>query len=98
MHVTSGTMKLFRDGKIMLLAGVLMLGMALAPYTHAMDMHHNSMGMGDCSTSAHCLACGIPLPSSTRIDPSLPPSLDAIVSFHIQKVVGPTEAHYHPPR
>jgi len=90
-------MKLFRNKKIILLATVLMLGMALAPYAHAMELHHHSMDMSDCSTSVHCLACGNPLPSNTRIDYSLSPSLDAMVSFSIQKVIGPAVSHYHPP-
>lgn len=91
-------MKFLRDRKIVFLAGILILGMALAPYTQAMEMHHDSMGMGDCSAAVHCLACGNSLPSSTRIVHHLFPSLDTLVSFHIQKVVGPTESHYRPPR
>jgi hypothetical protein len=91
-------MKLFRNRKIVLLAVTLMLGVVLAPNVHAMKMHHDSMEMADCSLSAHCQACGNPLPSSTRIDSSLPPSLDAAVLMCIQKVAGPIEPLYHPPR
>jgi hypothetical protein len=90
-------MKIFRDRKIIFLAVVLMLGVTLAPYAHAMELHHHSMDMGDCSASVHCQACGNPLPSNTRIDHSLSPSLDVRVAFHIQKVAPPTEKHYHPP-
>lgn len=89
---------MFRNRKIALLAAVLMLAMALAPYSYAMDMHSHSMDMGDCSASVHCPACGNPLPSNIRIDHSLSLSLDAMVSFPIQKVIGPAESHYHPPR
>lgn len=97
LFCTGGAMKIFRDRKIVVFAAVLILGLALAPYSHAMNMHPHSMEMGDCSASVHCLACGNSLPSSGRVDPSLPPSLDAMVSLHIQKVAPPTEKHYHPP-
>jgi hypothetical protein len=91
-------MKLFRNKKFVLLAVILMLGVVLAPNVHAMQMHHDSMEMNDCSLSVHCQACGNPLPSSTRIDSSLPPSLGAVVPTSIQKVSGPIEPLYHPPR
>ena len=90
-------MKIFRDRKIIFLAVVLMLGVTLAPYAHAMELHHHSMDMGDCSASVHCQACGNPLPSSTRIDHSLSPSWDMAPSFHVEKVTGPAVSHYHPP-
>jgi hypothetical protein len=90
MCCAGGDMKLFRDRKFFVLAAILMLGLVLAPYSHAMDMD-------DCSASVYCLGCGNSLPSSIRIDPSLPPSLDVLVSFHIQTVAPPTEKHYHPP-
>lgn len=90
-------MKKFHNRKIVLLAAVLMLGMALAPYAHAFESHHQSMDMSDCSASVHCLACGNPLPSSIRIEHSLSPSLDAMTSLSIPKVTGPAVSHYHPP-
>jgi len=90
-------MKVFRNRKIALLAAVLMLVMALAPYAHAFESHHHSMDMSDCAISVHCLACGNPLPSSIRIDHSLSPSLDAMVPLSIPKVTGPAVSHYHPP-
>lgn len=90
-------MKLFRDRKIVLLAVILMLGMALASYVHAMELEHHSMDMSDCSTSVYCLACVNPLPSSIRFDHSLSPSLDAMPCFHMKKVIGPAVSHYHPP-
>jgi hypothetical protein len=91
-------MKIFHNRKIALLAAVLVLGMALAPYAHALELHHHSMDMSDCSTSsAHCLACGNPLPSRIRIEHSLSPCLDAMVPLSIPKVTGPAVSHYHPP-
>lgn len=90
-------MKYFRNRKVTFLAAVLMVGMALVPYVHAMELHHHSMDMGDCSASVHCLACGNPLPSTAHINHSLSPSLDTIVPFPIPKVVGPAVSHYHPP-
>ena len=90
-------MKIFRNRKIALLAAVLMLGMALAPYAHAFESHHHAMDMSDCSNSVHCLACGNPVPSNIRIDHSLSPSLDEVISFSIPKVIGPAVSHYHPP-
>lgn len=90
-------MKLFHDRKVVVFAAVLMLGVALAPYSHAMEMNHHSMDMGDCTASVHCLACGNPLSSSTHIDYSLSPSLDAMPSFLIKEVASPAVSHYHPP-
>lgn len=90
-------MKLFRNRKIILLAGVLVFGMALAPYAHAMSSHHHSMEMSDCSTSMDCLACANSLPASTRIDHSLSPSLDTASSLVIPEVISPAVSHYHPP-
>jgi hypothetical protein len=97
MYCPGGAMKLFRDRKIVILAAVLILGLALAPYSFAMNMHSHSMDMGDCSASVHCLACGNPLPSSARIDPSLPLSWDVMIAIHIKKIAPPTEKHFHPP-
>jgi len=97
MDFTNRAMKIFLNRKAVLLAALLMLGMVLAPYAQAVEMHHHSMDMSDCSTSVHCLVCGNPLPSSTRIDHSLSPSLDVRVPFLIPKVTGPAVSHYHPP-
>jgi hypothetical protein len=91
-------MNLFRNRKIVLLVVVLMLGVILAPNVHAMKMHHDSMEMSDCSLTAHCQSCGNPLPSSTRIDSSLPPSLGVVVSVFMHEATGPAESLYHPPR
>ena len=90
-------MKLFQNRKISLLATILMVGMALAPYAQAVESHHQSMDMGDCSISVHCVACGNPLPSSIRIEHSLSPSLDVIAPLSLPKVIGPAVSHYHPP-
>ena len=90
-------MKPFRNSKIVLLAAILMLGMALAPYAQAGEIHHHSMDMSDCSASVHCLSCGNPLPSSIRIDHSLSPSLDTIIPLSIPEVIAPAVSHYHPP-
>ena len=91
-------MRIFRNRKAILLIVVLMLGMILAPSVHAIKMHHHSMEMSDCSLSVHCQACGNPLPSSTRIDSSLPLSLGVVVSVCIQQAAGHTESLYHPPQ
>jgi hypothetical protein len=90
-------MNLFRNNKIVLLAAILISGMALAPYAHAMSPQHHSMEMSDCSASMDCLACANSLPASTRIDHSLYRSLDATSSYLIPKVDGPAVSHYHPP-
>jgi hypothetical protein len=90
-------MKKFHNRKIALLAAVLMLGMALAPYAYALESQHHSMDMSDCSASVHCLACGNPLPSSIRIEHSLSPSLDAMIPLSLPKVTGLAVSHYHPP-
>ena len=90
-------MKLFRNNKIVLLAAVLMFGMALAPYAHAMSPQHHSMNMVDCSASMDCLACANSLPASTRIEHSLSPSLDTVSCFIISEVVSLAVSHYHPP-
>jgi len=97
MNFSDGAMKHYRSRKIVLLAAVLMLGVALAPYAHAMGSHHHSMGMVDCSASMDCLACANSLPTSTRNEYLLSPSLDAASSFLIPEVVGPAVSHYHPP-
>ena len=97
MNFPSETMKHFRNRKMVLLAAVLMLSVLVAPYAHAMELHHHSMDMSDCSTSMDCLACANSLPASTRIDYSLSPSLDTVSSFNIPEVISPAVSHYHPP-
>jgi len=74
-----------------------MLGMALTPYVHAMSVNHHSMEMSDCSASMDCLACANSLPSNTRFEHSLFPSLDMVSSLIIPEVVSPAVSHYHPP-
>ena len=85
MNFTNGAMKLFRNNKIVLLAAILIFGMVLAPYAHAINSHHHSMDMSDCSASMDCLACASSLPAATRFEHTLSPSLGAASSYHHPK-------------